>query len=269
MNHKYASDCHNHSHCSPDGDHSVSAMLARARELGLYAWTLTDHCECQKFESRYRDRVRRAWEEMAGVEAAGLRFCRGIELGQPLEDLAAAQEALGGRDYDFVIGSLHNLRDKPDFYYMDAANMDPEELHGLLDAYWDEILAMIAWGGFDSLGHLTYPLRYIQGEHGVPVDMSRHAGKLDQVFQALVQAGKALEVNTSGLRQKLGEAMPNLSLLKRYHELGGRLVTLGSDAHCAEDLGRGIDEGMELLKAAGFTEFAIYEKRRPVMLPLE
>ena len=76
-------------------------------------------------------------------------------------------------------------------------------------------------------------------------------------------------VNNSGLRQKLGEAMPNLCLLKRYHELGGRLVTLGSDAHCTEDLGRGIDVGMELLKAAGFTEFAIYEKRRPVMLPLE
>ncbi len=269
MKHTYASDCHNHSCCSPDGDHSVPAMLARAKELGLYAWTLTDHCECQKFETRYRERVRQAWEEMAGVEAGGLRFCRGIELGQPMEDLDAAQEALSGRDYDFVIGSLHNLRDKPDFYYMDAANMDPEALHALLDAYWDEILDMIAWGGFDSLGHVTYPLRYIQGERGVPVDMSRHAEKLDQVLAALVQAEKALEVNTSGLRQKLGETMPNLPILKRYHALGGRLVTLGSDAHCTEDLGKGIDQGMDLLKEAGFREFTIYEKRQPVMLPLE
>ena len=54
MEHRFACDCHNHSHCSPDGDHSVEAMGARAGELGLYAWTLTDHCECQNWTGRYR-----------------------------------------------------------------------------------------------------------------------------------------------------------------------------------------------------------------------
>ena len=269
MNHKFASDCHNHSNCSPDGKDPASAMLARAKELGLYAWTLTDHCECQQFEGNYRERVQTAWEEMSALEAEGVRFYRGIELGQPMQALDAAQEALNGRDYDFVIGSLHNLQDKPDFYYMDAAAMDPEEIHGLLADYWAELLDMIAWGNFDSLGHLTYPLRYIQGEHGVHVDMGRHAGAVDEIFAALIKGGKALEVNTSGLRQKLGETMPGLDLLKRYRALGGELVTLGSDAHCTEDLGKGIDQGMELLKAAGFTQFAVYEKRRPVLLPLE
>ena len=58
-------------------------------------------------------------------------------------------------------------------------------------------------------------------------------------------------------------------LLKGYYAQGGRLVTLGSDAHCTEDLGKGIDQGLELLKAAGFREFAVYEKRKPVLLPLE
>ena len=264
MKHTYASDCHNHSCCSPDGDHSVPAMLARAKELGLYAWTLTDHCECQKFETRYRERVRQAWEEMAGVEAGGLRFCRGIELGQPMEDLDAAQEALSGRDYDFVIGSLHNLRDKPDFYYMDAANMDPEALHALLDAYWDEILDMIAWGGFDSLGHVTYPLRYIQGERGVPVDMSRHAEKLDQVLAALVQAEKALEVNTSGYRQGLGKTIPVLWIIRDYYQLGGRVVTLGSDAHRRRDVGCAIRERQELLRRCGLRHCYTFENRRPL-----
>ena len=78
-----------------------------------------------------------------------------------------------------------------------------------------------------------------------------------------------MEVNTSGLRQKLGETMPGLELLRRYRRLGGELVTLGSDAHCTEDLGAGIDQGMELLKAAGLNQFVVYEKRRPVWLPLE
>lgn len=270
MTHKFACDCHNHSACSPDGKHPVSAMLARAQALGLYAWTLTDHCECNAYEQQYRQRTGDAWQAMAEARSpGGLRFYRGVELGQPMQDLAGAEEAVKRFDYDFIIGSLHNLRGEEDFYYMDAAAMPLEQVHGLLDRYWDEVLEMLDWGGFDSLGHLTYPLRYIQGEGGVFVDLERHAGKIREVLSLVVEKGIALEVNTSGLRQKLGETMPNLELLRRYRALGGELVTLGSDAHCTEDLGKGIDEGMELLKAAGFTQLAVYEKRRPVLLPLE
>lgn len=270
MKHKFASDCHNHSTCSPDGKHPVSAMLAQAKALGLYAYTLTDHCECNAYEEQYRGRAGEAWQAMDQAQPPeGLCFYRGMELGQPMQDLPGAQEAVARFDYDFIIGSLHNLRGEEDFYYIDASALPLEQIHSLLDRYWEELLEMIDWGGFDSLGHLTYPLRYIQGERGVFVDLERHAGKIDQVFQALVKKGIGMEVNTSGLRQKLGETMPNLELLKRYYALGGRLVTLGSDAHCTEDLGKGIDEGMELLKAAGFTQFAVYEKRKPVLLPLE
>lgn len=270
MKHKFASDCHNHSACSPDGKHPVSAMLAQARALGLYAYTLTDHCECNAYEERYRARAGAAWEAMDQAQPPeGLRFYRGIELGQPMQDLAGAKEAVERFDYDFIIGSLHNLRGEEDFYYIDAAAMSPGQVYGLLERYWEELLEMIDWGGFDSLGHLTYPLRYIQGERGVSVDMERHMERIDQIFRALAEKNIALEVNTSGLRQRLGETMPNLELLKRYYELGGRLVTLGSDAHCTEDLGKGIDKGMELLKEAGFAQFAVYEKRKPVLLPLE
>ena len=116
---------------------------------------------------------------------------------------------------------------------------------------------------------MTYPLRYIVEDHGIPVELTRHREQIDGVFRALIRAEKALEVNTSGLRQKIGRTLPDLPLLARYHELGGRLVTLGSDAHRAEDLGKGVDEGMELLKQAGFREFAVYEKRKPTLLPLE
>lgn len=272
MEHRFASDCHNHSHCSPDGDHSVEAMLARAGELGLYAYTLTDHCECQNWPDRYCARVRRAWAEMEQAAEAvpkGLRFYRGIELGQPNQDPQSAALALQGRDYDFVIGSLHNIRGFEDFFFLDYSKEPADFVPRLLDAYFAELVELIGWGDFDSLGHLTYPLRYIEGDHGIPVNLERHREQIDQVFRLLIQKGKALEVNTSGLRQKIGRTLPDLPLLRRYRELGGKLVTLGSDAHCAGDLGKGIDDGMETLKAAGFTEFALYVKRQPVLLPLE
>ncbi len=272
MEHLYASDCHNHSSCSPDGRDAVESMCQRAQELGLYAYTLTDHCECQEFEAKYAPRVERAWEEMERAKdciAGKLRFYRGIELGQPNQNLPAAEAVLSHREYDFVIGSIHNIRNFEDFFFLDYTKEGPEFIDRLLCTYWQELLEVIAWGKFDSLGHLTYPLRYIEGEHGIPVDLAKHREAIDNVFLALIRGEKALEVNTSGLRQKIGRTLPDLPLLSRYYELGGRLVTLGSDAHRTEDLGKGIDEGMELLRQAGFAEFAVFDRRKPIMLPLK
>ena len=270
MQHKYASDCHNHSNCSPDGRHAPQAMLQRAKELGLYAYAMTDHCECNAYDEQYRERQAKAWEEMEGLTAPeGLTFLRGIELGQATQNPGGAREAAEKFPYDLAIGSLHNLRGREDFYYLDCRSKSQDEIAGLLNEYWDELLEMIELGGFDTLGHLTYPLRYIQGEQGVRVDLERHAGRIDEVFRSLIGHRKALEVNTSGLYGKFGETFPVPGLLRRYYELGGRLLTFGSDAHTTENLGRGIDRAMEQAREIGFKEFTIYRRHEPVMLPLE
>ena len=161
MRYRFACDCHNHSSCSPDGNDTVLEMRRRAQELGLWAHTLTDHCECQKFPDRYRPRVERAWEKMALEipQGGSTRFYRGIELGQPNQDLEAAEQALAGRDYDFVIGSIHNIRGYEDFFFLDYSKIERSFIDALLETYWQEELEVIRWGKFDSLGHLTYPLR--------------------------------------------------------------------------------------------------------------
>lgn len=271
MKYRFACDSHNHSNCSPDGNDAVLEMRLRAQELGLWAHTLTDHCECQKYPNRYRPRVQRAWEEMALQipQGTSTRFYRGIELGQPNQDVEAAEEALQGRDYDFVIGSIHNIRGFEDFFYLDYSQLEPGYIDQLLTTYWEEELEVIHWGKFDSLGHLTYPLRYIEGDHGIPVDLAKHRDAIDTIFRELITSGKALEVNTSGYRQKIGRPLPDLPLVRRYRELGGELITLGSDAHSTQDLGKGIEEGMEMLREAGFRHFAVYEQHRPILLPLE
>lgn len=271
MRYRFACDCHNHSSCSPDGNDTVLEMRRRAQELGLWAHTLTDHCECQNFPDRYRPRVEMAFAEMSLQVPQGgrTRFYKGIELGQPNQDPDSAALALEGRDYDFVIGSIHNIRGYEDFFYLDYSQVEPGFIDALLTTYWEEEREVIAWGQFDALGHLTYPLRYIEGDHGIPVDLSKHQEAIDGIFRALIDSGKALEVNTSGLRQKIGRALPDLPLVRRYRELGGELVTLGSDAHCAEDLGKGIEAGMDLLREAGFRRFAVYEQHKPILLPLQ
>ena len=265
------SDCHTHSTCSPDGESTPREQLARAVELNLYAWTLTDHCEAQAWEEDYRARsenARAAMAELAALAPAGLHFYRGIELGQATQNPEAARLVWEHPDYDFVIGSIHNLRKKEDFYYMKYEPEKMADVHELLTKYWAEELEMIALGYFDSLGHLTYPLRYMETALGHPVDLTPHREAIDAIFKALIRTDKALEVNTSGLRQGLGKTFPDLPLVKRYRELGGRLVTLGSDAHRTADLASGIPEGMAMLREAGFTEYHVYQKHTPAALPL-
>ena len=96
----------------------------------------------------------------------------------------------------------------------------------------------------------------------------QYAQQLDAVLETLIKNDKALEVNTSGLRQLIGTTLPDENVIRRFRELGGRYVTLGSDAHRWGDVGAGIEDGLNLLLKCGFTHFTVYSKREPVMLPV-
>ena len=127
---------------------------------------------------------------------------------------------------------------------------------------------MAEWGKFDVLGHLTYPLRYICGDSGIFVDMERYAHIIDEIFRTLIKKGCGIEINTSGLRQKIGVTLPELRYVKRYYDLGGRIITVGSDAHRTEDLGKGTETGIEIARSAGFTEIACYKNRNPIFIKI-
>ena len=139
----------------------------------------------------------------------------------------------------------------------------------LLGEYFDWELKLAQWAQFDTLAHLTYPLRYVVGKYGKSVDMSRFAEIIDEILLELIKNKKSLEINTAGLRQPIGVTSPDESIVKRYKELGGELITIGSDAHYAEHLGAGIDKGYELALKCGFDKVAIYQDRTPTLIPIE
>ena len=120
---------------------------------------------------------------------------------------------------------------------------------------------------FDSLGHVDLVKRYA-ANHGIKVDLAEYPDQLMPILRRLAERGKALEINTSGLRGPIGETSPTLKYVKRFCELGGEYVTLGSDAHAAEDLGEGIQQAMELASQAGFSYFTFYKKRQPRLLQI-
>ncbi len=270
MKYIHLSDCHNHSNISLDGHSPVRDMLDRAVELGLHYYALTDHCECNTYyEEDYHGVVRKAWNEMTSLKDeydGKVHFLRGIELGQATQNLEAAEDALSDRDYDVVLGSLHNLRDCKDFYYWDKPSYCVPEA---LDRYFTELHEMIDWGKFDTLTHISYPLRYIVGECGIPVDFTKYYDRVESVYKKLIEKGIALEINTSGLSQKIGETLPNTELLKMYRQMGGEMVTVGSDAHSAERLAQGMETGFDILTEAGFKYFTVFKKRKPLFITIK
>ena len=265
-------DLHAHTDNSFDGHHSAVFLCETAAARGLRALALTDHVEMDFYREQSFDRTaKQSYFEIVKARSAfrgKLIVCAGVELGQPTYNLPESEHLVQQYSYDVVIGSIHNLRGKKDFWFLPREEYENGGADTLLREYFDEMLLLAQWGRFDVLAHLTYPLRYIVGEHGIPVDLSQYARQIDAVLEAAVKNRLALEINTSGLRQKLGRTMPEEDLVRRFRELGGERVTIGSDAHYAEHLGAGLEAGMEIALRCGFMHMTLYQKREPIEIEI-
>lgn len=264
-------DLHSHCDLSFDGKSSAEDMVNRAVELGIKYYALTDHVDLgdhadpdQDIDSTVKG-AREQLPELRDRYADKVTLIYGAELGQAVHEPDKAERLLEENDYDFVIGSVHNIRGYDDFYFLDYNKFDPKKL---LDIYFEELLETAEWGKFDVMAHITYPLRYIVGEYGIKIDMQRWKDKLDEIFSALIRNGCGIEINTSGLRQKLNRLMPDVYMVKRFRELGGEILTIGSDAHCTDDLGKGIAEGIKAAREAGFDRISVFKNRKTTFVEI-
>ncbi len=263
-------DLHIHTDNSADAEHSITEVCVKAVEKHLKIIAITDHCEINDYEKDgYERAVRQSFFDVLkarGIFAGRLELLQGIELGNATADPALAHQVIRTHPYDFVIGSLHCLMGKEDFAFLDYTKTDPD---ALLTAYYAEMEHMVEWGEFDVLGHFTYPLRYINGEHHLNVDITRHEAEIARMLKKAIAKGIGIEINTSGLRQPYGQTLPNLWGLELYRVLGGKILTVGSDAHTMWDVGANITDGLKLAKQAGFSSTCVFRAREPVYLPIE
>lgn len=277
-------DCHTHTGFSPDGNDTVEQLAARAAEMELPVLAITEHVEMNRFFSQehYGTTPRNQWEvfdhadvleqSLTAVSARkaqaaeqGVTLLCGMEMGQPNADFGLSEAAAKDARLDFTIASLHELLEKPDFFCLDYKN---ENIADLMTDYFSQLYDICRWGKFDVLGHVTYPLRYMEGEAGLHVGLTPYEEVIRLCFQTLIEKGKGIELNTSGFRQKYGKPFPTLELLKIYREMGGEILTLGSDAHCAADLGKGIAAGAAMARAAGFSHACYFVRHEPVFVKL-
>jgi histidinol-phosphatase (PHP family) len=220
-------------------------------EIGLKGVTLTDHWESDKLVYHGKE------EDWRGEFRDDLpdNMMLGIELGSPHSEPRDAETLLASLPFDFVLGSIHAAPKRGDYAMMSTASRVETEAI-LLDYIAEHMKMLREFPNFDVFAHIGYPLRYIPS-YGVSMDDFRDANT--ELLRAVISAGKGIEVNTKGG----APCMPGIELLRLYRAHGGEIITLGSDAHYAEDVGIGLKNAAELLKAAGFSYYTVFERRSP------
>ena len=265
-------DQHVHSTYSDDAENSMAEMALAAARAGLGGICFTDHVDLDDMLGAYNPGAWRPDEYFSAFEgareAAGdkLSLRLGLELGEGCHYPAEAAR-IAAQVPDFIIGSVHNLSHTADFYCGRPGGEAPamyetrEHCTALLERYMDELEATARQGSFDVIGHIGYPLRYMR-QVWPDAALTPLRERMAELFRLLIADSRGIEVNTSGLRGTLGETMPAEWLLRLYRDLGGEIVTLGSDAHRVSDVGAGLREAKNLLRGLGFERYCVYNRRK-------
>lgn len=261
-------DSHTHSRFSFDGDPASTPdeMCKVALDKRITHLAITDHFEANNdpegldmpyHASAAYEYIAVAREKFAHV----LTLSYGIEAGQIHQYPTLSEKFLSSHPFETVIGSVHNLRGKPDFYFWDMKNMSEDEFFGYWIAYLREILELLTFGGIDILAHLTYPIRYLI-QSGRNYDLSKDQGLLELILDRVLSLGILLEVNTSGYRQGMESTLPDRRILSLYRQMGGNRISIGSDAHKPWDIGADYDRAEEFLLSLGFDRVSFVQNKQ-------
>lgn len=263
----YIADYHTHSHCSPDGMASMTDMAAAAVKKGLSEICFTDHVDLLPWAGGdvlpHFDFSAIAADFKEAQERWGdkIQLRLGMEMGDMVADFDVAQQYLQeAPPMDFIIGSIH--RASPRFQREDLIYMDRlyPRWDDMLTDYLEELYRHAQWGRFSVLGHLTLPLRYARENFGYDVTFEHHMTQVEQVLKMVIKRGIGIECNTN--RGNL--PLPDGEILRMYRQLGGEIITLGSDAHRPQHVGMAIAERQQLLKDCGFRYFCTFEQMKPI-----
>lgn len=255
-------DFHLHTTVSYDGHNTPEEMALAAKAAGLREICFTDHLDYnpnyKKEEIAYDVASYNAAHD--GVSVPGLTILHGAEVGLTPWNREEIQKDLSLRHYDFVIGSVHFINDEDPYFppYWVGKDVDTAE-----SAYFEETIKCLKeHDNFDVLGHLTYigKVRAHPNRRAVALDQYRDI--VEEIMKILIAKGKGMEMNTSGI-DRIGDFLPGREYLKLYKQLGGEIVTIGSDAHATDRVGQYTAEALSLLKET-FGYVCTFRDRKPV-----
>jgi len=263
-------DLHMHTDYSTDAACPQSPMdkVRACLQKGFRIIGLTDHVDYyyRKKPSENRDVeacLRDAWAAKQAF-AGQIEVLAGLEIGEIHAD-PAADEFIRSHAFDMVIGSLHTMPNDLDIYFHDYERLDCD---AFLKEYFSELLKMTKHGGFDVLAHIDYPLRVMQHGDYYP-SFDQYMDRVEQVLRDCITHGYALELNGAGLAGWQKKVGPPQTVLYEYKRLGGERISIGSDSHTLDTIGRGITDCIRNAMDAGFHDVTVFRARRPEPVRLQ
>lgn len=266
-------DFHTHSYYSGDCDTPMEDMITQAISLGMSHLCFTEHYdpdyplvpgetlnfqldtqiyrnEFLSLKDKYQNKIQLLW---------------GVETGLQSHLLEHLKDFVSQSPFDFVIASSHLCYGEDPYYPSFFENRKEDTVYY---DYFSSILENIQnYDDFDVYGHLDYIVRYGPNKDA-RYSYEKYRDIFDAILKTIIEKGKGIELNTGGLKYGLRDIHPYTPILKRYRELGGEIITVGSDSHSPSQLLNHFSRASEILTHCGFQYYTIFKNRKPEFIRL-
>jgi len=254
-------DHHVHTRYSFDSEASIEEYLINGKKMDLEYIIFTDHQDFGTNEKNYvplidYDEYIHTMKKLEKRYQLPIKI--GVEIGYEKEHKGEISNFLNKYPIDFVIASIH-YGDGGDFY--EGSFFKEKNRKESYRRYFELILEMVEnFQDYDVVGHLDFITRYGPFKERY-YEYVEYKELIDIILKTIIKNNKGVELNTSGLRQGEKRIYPKIEVLKRYKELGGSVITIGSDAHFNQDYCAGYKEAKSLLKSLGYNKIYYFENR--------
>ena len=266
---------HVHTNHSHDCNTPMEKMCESAIEAGMCGISVTDHFNADSCISQnsYRSVLNSAIEARSLSKKYGdrLLITVGIEMSDVFRKPEYSARLIKAVRPDSIIMSVHNVVVSSlaeNIARMRFSSMSEEKVDKVISVYFKELTKAVTLTDFDICGHLTLPYRYTNGVYKMRLSYEKFLPEIKKILSILIDRNKALEINTSDVHHQLHDFMPDENIVRMYYEMGGRLVTIGTDAHRADNISAGFKEAKEMLSKIGFKSYCYYKSRKMVEISL-
>jgi histidinol-phosphatase (PHP family) len=248
-------DCHLHSTISSDAKSPILDMCRSAVRKGVSIVCFTEHLDMNPTDSNYLFYNHKNYdseiEKAKALFGGKIEILQGIEFSEPHRYPDDFEKATR-KKFDFILGSVHAFQGT----WAGAADvLEKYSADKIFEMHYAETLRMVQFGGFDALAHMDFPRRYI-------ADYKEPFGLIDPILSTIVRSNISLELNSSPLRKGEEFSLPSPAILQRYKDLGGKYVTMGSDAHHCDEICSGMEHLTAQMKSHQL-EAVVYRGRKP------
>lgn len=257
-------DFHIHSDFSIDSKAPMESIVKSAIDKNLKTICFTDHVDFEATKEKL-DLMFRPLDYFRDINKVKYKYkdkieiLSGVEIGMQPHLKDRYYDFINAYGFDFVIMSIHSIEGMDIFYDFASSNLSPEET---LNIYYDEILNNLrVFDEFDVLGHIDFIDRYTS-DFDLNRKYNQFMEKIEEILKLIIDKGKGIEINTGALRYGLDNVHPKPQILKLYKDLGGEIITIGSDAHIADHVGYEYKATEKLLREIGFKYLYLFRERR-------